>query len=164
MTRRSTQHWNKKKYKIQDMKRYIYVNHATWNLNQKLTAYVVNWKSISICAENAKWKIMISTNTVSRCLPNINEDDNDKYICLSCHGRLQKTDYENPIVPHNLKNTCVNAGAKFLKCLQDKPEYVCTCCHHMMFQKSVKVFNISEYRMNEYIVRKSLSYCYRMKL
>ena len=33
------------------------------HVNQKLTVYVVNWKSISICAENTKWKIMISTNT-----------------------------------------------------------------------------------------------------
>ena len=111
-----------------------------------------------LCRKYKMENYHFNKHIVSRCLPNINEDDNDKYICLSCHGRLQKTDYENPIVPHNLKNTCVNAGAKFLKCLQDKPEYVCTCCHHMMFQKSVKVFNINEYQMNEYIVRKSLSY------
>ena len=36
----------------------------------------------------------INKHIVSQCLPNINEDDSDKYICLSCHGRLQKTDYE----------------------------------------------------------------------
>ena len=40
----------------------------------------------------------INKHIVSQCLPNINEDDSGKYICLSCHGRLQKTDYENPIV------------------------------------------------------------------
>ena len=101
---------------------------------------------------------------VSRCIPNIDEDDSDKYICLSCHGRLEKTDNENPVVPYNLKNTCVNAAAKFLKCLQEKPEYVCTCCHRMMFRKSVKHFHVNEYRMDNYIVRKSLSYHYRMKV
>ena len=101
---------------------------------------------------------------VSRCIPNIDEDDSDKYICLSCHGRLEKTDNENPVVPYNLKNTCVNAAAKVLKCLQEKPEYVCTCCHHMMFRKSVKHFHVNEYQMNNYIVRKSLSYHYRMKV
>ena len=70
--RRLTLIFDKKKYptlkyekipKSRHEKIYIYLNHAMWNLNQKLTVHVVNWKLISICAENTKCKIMISTNT-----------------------------------------------------------------------------------------------------
>ena len=38
------------------------------------------------------------------------------YVCLVMEDS-RKLIMKNPIVPHNLKNTCVNAGAKFLKCL-----------------------------------------------
>ena len=35
------------------------------------------------------------------------------------------------------------AGANFLKALNKRPEYVCTCCHCMLFCKTVQLFNIN---------------------
>ena len=100
---------------------------------------------------------------VSRCLPDVSDETDDpKYICLSCHKTLQITDNENPIVPYHVKNKCLIAAAKFMKLLLEKPEYVCTCCHRMLFRKTVKKFNIDEYEMTNPIVKKSLSYRYQM--
>ena len=44
------------------------------------------------------------------------------------------------------------------------PQFVCTCCHHILFLKTVKPFNIGEYDMNNEIVQKCLSHCYKMTL
>ena len=96
---------------------------------------------------------------VSRCLPDVSDEQDDpKYICLSCDKTLHLTDNENPIVPYHVKDKCLIAAAKFMKLLLEKPEYVCTCCHHLLFRKTVKKFNIEEYEMSNPIVRKSLSY------
>ena len=99
---------------------------------------------------------------VSRCLPDVShEQDDPKYIRLSC----DKTTYnnENPVVPYHVKDKCLIAAAKFMKLLLEKPEYVCTCCHHLLFRKTVKKkFNIQEYEITNPIVKKSLSYQYQM--
>ena len=63
-----------------------------------------------------------------------------------------------------MNNRCVNAGAKFLKALQEKPQYVCTCCHRLLFHKTVVPFHLQEYDMTNDTVQNSLSYRYRMKL
>ena len=44
------------------------------------------------------------------------------------------------------------------------PQFVCTCCHCILFHKTVKPFNITEYDMNNEIVQKCLSHHYRMTL
>ena len=95
---------------------------------------------------------------VSRCLPDVNGEQDDNFICLSCHKKLQETNDENALVPYHVKNKCVTAAANFLKALQEKPEYVCTCCHHLLFHKTVQPFNITDYNMNNNIVRKCLSF------
>ena len=100
---------------------------------------------------------------VSRCLPDVShQQDDPKYICLSCDKTLCITDNENPVVPYHVKDKCLIAAAKFMKLLLDKPEYVCTCCHHLLFKKTVKKFNIQEYEISNPIVKKSLSYQYQM--
>ena len=83
---------------------------------------------------------------VSRCLPDVShEQDDPRYICLSCDKTLHITDNENPVVPYHIKDKCLIAAAKFMKLLLEKPEYVCTCCHHLLFKKTVKKkFNIQE--------------------
>ena len=102
---------------------------------------------------------------VSRCLPDVSDKQDDmKYICLSCDKTLHITDNENPIVPYHVKDKCLIAAAKFMKLLLEKPEYVCTCCHHLLFRKTVKKFNIEEYEMSNPIVKKSLSYQYQMAI
>ena len=101
---------------------------------------------------------------VSRCLPDTSDEGDDKYICISCHKRLVEANPENVSVPYFVNNRCVNAGAKFLKALQEKPQYVCTCCHRLLFQKTVVPFHLQEYDMTNDTVKQSLSYRYRMKL
>ena len=76
---------------------------------------------------------------VSRCLPDVSDEQDDlKYICLSCDKTLHITDNENPIVLYHVKDKCLVAAAKFMKLLLEKPEYVCTCCHHLLFRNTVK--------------------------
>ena len=76
---------------------------------------------------------------VSRCLPDVScEQDDPKYICLSCDKTLCITDNENPVVPYHIKDKCLIAAAKFMKLLLEKPEYVCTCCHCLLFRKTLK--------------------------
>ena len=62
-----------------------------------------------------------------------------------------------------MKNKCVISGANFMKSLQEKPEYVCTCCHHLLFKNTVKVFNVEKYDLANSTVKKCLSYRYRMR-
>ena len=101
---------------------------------------------------------------VAQCLPDVSGKQDDKFICCSCHKKLQETNDENALVPYHVKNKCVTAAANFLKTLQEKPEYVCTCCHQMLFCKTVQSFNITDYNMKNNIVRKCLSFQYRMKI
>ena len=51
-----------------------------------------------------------------------------------------------------------------MKSLQHKPEYVCTCCHHLLFKKTVKVFHVEKYDFTNSIVKKCLSYRYQMRI
>ena len=101
---------------------------------------------------------------VSRSLPDVTDEETDVFTCQSCDKTLQKTTNEDPVVPYYITGTCLNAAANFLKCLNEKPEYVCTCCHHLLFQKTVKQFNENHYQMDNNIVKKCLSYRYRMRL
>ena len=101
---------------------------------------------------------------VSRCLPDTSDEGDDKYICILCHKRLVEANPENVSLPYFVNNRCVNAGAKFLKALQEKLQYVCTCCHHLLFHKTVVPFHLQEYDTTNDTVKKSLSHCYRMKL
>ena len=100
---------------------------------------------------------------VSRCLKCV-IDEHNSYICLSCDKALHNTSNENPIVPYHVKNKCVISGANFMKSLQEKPEYVCTCCHHLLFKNTVKVFNVEKYDLTNSTVKKCLSHRYRMRI
>ena len=51
-----------------------------------------------------------------------------------------------------------------MKALNQRPEYVCTCCHHMLFHKTVQLFNITDYDMSNETVKECLSHQYVMKL
>ena len=58
---------------------------------------------------------------------------------------LIETSSENPVLLYYGEHLCVKAGANFLKALQEKPEFVCTCCHHMLFSKTVKPFKLTDF-------------------
>ena len=62
----------------------------------------------------------------------------DQYICALCDKRLKETSNEYHILPYNGKCPNTVAGANFLKTLNQRPEYVCTCFHHMLFHKTVQ--------------------------
>ena len=80
----------------------------------------------------------------------------------ACHVTkdLQRQNNDNTVLPHHGRYPHVKASTNFLKSLQEMPQFVCTCCHHMLFSKTVKPFNIREYDMNNDIVQK----CYRLTL
>ena len=100
---------------------------------------------------------------VSRCLQSAHGED-ENYICISCDKTLQETSNENPVVPYHVHNKSITGAANFMKSLQQKPEYVCTCCHCLMFRNTVRLFNIEQYNITNDIVKKCLSYRYRMKI
>ena len=52
----------------------------------------------------------------------------------------------------------------FLKALQDIPQYVCTCCHQLLFCQNVQPFHIDHYDLSNSIVAKSLSHHYTMNI
>ena len=103
---------------------------------------------------------------VSQCLGHVSNPANNEvqYICTSCHKRLQDTSNENPVLPYYGKYPHAVAGANFLKALKQRPEYVCTCCHCMLFCKTVQLFHTTDYDMSDETVKECLSHQYVMKL
>ena len=88
----------------------------------------------------------------------------EQYIYASCDKRLKETTNENPVLPYYGKYPNVVAGANFLKALNQRPEYVCTCCYHMLFCKTVWLFHTTDYDMSDEIIKSCLSHWYVMKL
>ena len=82
---------------------------------------------------------MTSTSfVVSQCLGHVSNSGNaEQYICASYEKRLKETSNENPVLPYYGKYPNAVAGANLLKTLNQRPEYVCTCCHGMLFSKTV---------------------------
>ena len=52
-----------------------------------------------------------------------------------CDKRLKETSDENPVVHIMLS---IQMESQFLKALNQRPEYVCTCYHCMLFHKTVQ--------------------------
>ena len=67
---------------------------------------------------------------VSRCLNNITYPEGEQpHICLSCDKRMKATSNVQPVMPYHGDYGSVVAGSRYLKALQDIPQYVCACCH-----------------------------------
>ena len=105
-----------------------------------------------------------SNFVVSACVLDDVQGGNQMYICDSCSKTLCKTSVENPIVPVHMKDKIIRAGALFLKALNDRPEFVCTCCHRMLFRKTVRKFKEHDYDFTNDVVRKSLSCQFILKV
>ena len=92
---------------------------------------------------------------VSQCLGHVSNPANneDQYICTSCDKRLKETSNENPVLPYYGKYQHAVAGANFLKALNQRAEYVCTCCHHILFCKTVQLFHATDYDMSDKTVK-----------
>ena len=74
---------------------------------------------------------------VLQCLGWCISETDSSYICLSCHTALTRTNIEKSVVPYHIKEGKVRDG--------EKPEYVCTCCHQLLFCKTVRNFLIDIY-------------------
>ena len=95
---------------------------------------------------------------VSQCLQHLaNSTQEVQYICMSCDKALKQTSDENPFVPYHARNANVVTGGKFLKALNQRPEYVYICCHHMLFCKTEQQFHITDFDMNNDTVKACLS-------
>ena len=51
-----------------------------------------------------------------------------------------------------------------MQAIREKPEFVCTCCHRWLFQKTVMKFDISKYDMTNDIVKETLDIRYHHKM
>ena len=118
-----------------------------------------------VCKMHNKVDYDLTNFVVSQCLGHVSNSAHEKqYICTSCDKRLKETSNENPVVPYYAKYPNAVAGANFLKALNQRAEYVCTCCHHMLFCKTVQQFNIKNYDMSNETVKVCLSHQYIMKM
>ena len=112
-----------------------------------------------ICKMYNKVDYNFSSFVVSQCLGHVaNSANKDQYICTSCDKRLKETSNENPVLPYYGKYPNAVAGANFLKALNQRPEYVCTCCHHMLFCRTVWLFHTTDYDISDEIVKECLSH------
>ena len=119
----------------------------------------------SMCQLYIKADYDFSSFVVSRCLPHVRDcEDEEKYICLSCHKRLKETNNNNIVLPYYGRYPNVKAGTNFLKSLQEIPQFVLPVAIISLFHKTVKPFKIGECDMNNDIVPKCLSHHYRMTL
>ena len=75
-----------------------------------------------------------------------------------CKATLITATHDSQYVPRFAKHPIARAGANFLNTLQDMPEFICTICHHLLFQKSVRVFDVANYNISNAIVNKCLSF------
>ena len=82
----------------------------------------------------------------------------NQYICSSCDKILKEISDENLVVPHYVRYPNAVTGANFLKALNQRPEYVCTCCHHMLFLNTVQQFHKEDYDMSNETVKECLSH------
>ena len=57
----------------------------------------------------------------------------EQYICALYDKRLKKQVMTTPVSPYYAKYPKAVAGTNFQKALNQRPEYVSTCCHHMLF-------------------------------
>ena len=84
-----------------------------------------------------------------------------EYICNTCHNNLR---VKEPRMPQNAVAWLgKKAGENFLKALNNKPEFVCTCCNQMLFRKTVVVFHENKYDFGNALVERALSTQYRYK-
>ena len=77
---------------------------------------------------------------------------------------MKATSNVQPVMPYHGDYGSVVAGSRFLKALQDIPQYACTCCHQLLFCQNVQPFHIYLYDLSNSIVAKSLSHHYTMNI
>ena len=169
--RKVTMVFDKRKYKISENTtlskghRHIYKDCHSQLLSKVMCVCCRRDVDKKKCKTYDKVEYDFTQFVASYCLANdVNSENEEEYICMPCDKSLKETSDQNPVLPYYGKYGNVKAGANFLKALQEKPQYVCTCCHHMLFCKNVRQFNLTEYIKTNATVEKSLSDLYVMKL
>ena len=129
-------------------------------MQQKITCVCCNREMQKhVCKMYNKLDYDFTNFIVSQSLQHVsNSVHEEQYICSSCDKRLQETSNENPVVPYYAKYPNAVTGAKFLKTLNQRPEYVCICCHHMCFHKTAQQFHIEDYDISNETVKECLSH------
>ena len=128
-------------------------------LQQKLYVCVVTNRCRNMYAKCTTNKTNFSYFVVSQCLQHVsNSVHEDQYISMSCEKGLKQTSDENPVLPYHAKYSNAVTGANFLKSLNETPEYVCICCHSMLFHKTVQQFHMKDYDMSNERVKECLSH------
>ena len=123
-------------------------------LQQKMTCVFNRPMQKQVCKMYNKQDYDFSYFVESQYLQHLpNSTHEVQYICISCDKALQQTSDENPLVPYHAKYANAVSVAKFLKALNQRPEYVCTCCHCMLFCKTVQQLHIKDYDMNNKTVK-----------
>ena len=79
------------------------------------------------------------------------------FVVSQCLQHVSYSD-ENPVVPYYAKYPNAVTGANFLKALNQRLEYVCTCCHCMLFHKTVQQFHMKDYDISNETVKECLSH------
>ena len=79
-------------------------------------------------------------------------------ICNKCHTSLVNSSDESPVIPRNLMTTKLRCASSFLHCLAEMPSFVCTCCHRLLFRKTVRPFLLSDYNQENAVVQACLSH------
>ena len=86
------------------------------------------------------------------------------YICKSCDKTLVESTDQHPIVPRSVKDPLIRKGSDFLNSLSEFPAFPCTCCHRMLFSKTVKPFSLTDYDLTNDVVQKCLSHRLALRL
>ena len=108
-------------------------------------------------------------------------NDEVEYICMNCYSKLKmcKLPVNSAYNRENIElmKKCIKmenrkkneeniliekAGEKFLRSCKEMPEYICTCCHRVLFRKTVDVFRRDKYK-DTGIVKDVLSERYRYR-
>ena len=146
--------------KSQKINSYI-CNSCHVQLQQKIYMCVCCYRHMQkhVCKMYNKVDYDVTHFVVSQCLGYVsNSEHEEQYICALGDKRLKETSNENPVVPYYPKYPNAVVGGHFLTALNQRPEYVCTCCHHMLFCKAVQQFNIKDYDMSNEAVKQCLSH------
>ena len=125
-------------------------------LQQKTTCVCCNRQMQKhVCKMYNKEDYDFSYFVVSQCLQHLS---NLQHLVTSCNKALKQTSDENPVLPYHAKYANAVTGANFLKALNERLEYVCTCCHCMLFWKTVQQFHMKDYDMSNETVKEYLSH------
>ena len=79
-------------------------------------------------------------------------------ICAKCDMALKCSTDENPLVSMCLQDPILKSACNFLRAITELPEYACTCCHRLLFRKTVKPFVLCEYDFSNPVVKECLSH------